>query len=47
MPLIREASDEARKKNIAKLIAEGKTPAEAVAIAYSIQEEARKGGGKK
>ena len=42
MPLIKSGSKEAREKNIAKEIASGKDPKQAVAIGYSVQREAKK-----
>lgn len=42
MPLIKSASTAARKKNLGKEIAAGKPPAQAAAIAYSVQREASK-----
>ena len=42
MPLGKGRSKKARQANIDKLIAEGKEPKQAVAIAYSVQEQARK-----
>lgn len=42
MPLIRSVQNSARQKNIEREIAAGKDPKQAVAIAYSVQREARK-----
>jgi hypothetical protein len=42
MPLSHGKSDEARSKNIKTEIGAGKSPAQAAAIAYSIQREAKK-----
>lgn len=42
MPLIKSPTKAAREKNIAKEIASGKKPAQAVAIGYSVQREAKK-----
>jgi hypothetical protein len=44
MPLIHGTSQESLHENIKRLIAEGKKKKEAVAIAYSIQREAKKQG---
>jgi hypothetical protein len=44
MPLIKSASKKAREKNIAKEIAAGKPPRQAVAIGYAVQRRAKKGG---
>jgi hypothetical protein len=41
MPLIKSSSNQARGKNIATEIRSGKKPAQAAAIAYSVQREAR------
>lgn len=46
MPLIKSASDKARSKNIGKEIAAGRSPAQAAAIAYSVQREAKAKAGK-
>lgn len=43
MPLIKSASKKAFKENLGKEIGAGKKPAQAAAIAYSVQ---RKAGGK-
>lgn len=43
MPLEESASNESLHENIKRLIAEGKPRAQAVAIAYEIQEKAQKG----
>jgi hypothetical protein len=42
MPLIKSASPKARAANVKREIAAGKPPKQAVAIAYSVQREARK-----
>lgn len=42
MPLKRGTSDKTRQANIKTEIAAGKPPKEAVAIAYSVQREAKK-----
>ena len=44
MPLIKSPSKKARQKNIAKEIASGKDPKQAVAIAYSVQRKAKRKG---
>lgn len=41
MPLIEGESDKARSENIAKEIGAGKKPAQAEAIAYSVQRKAK------
>lgn len=41
MPLIEGKSDKARSENIAKEIGAGKKPAQAEAIAYSVQRKAK------
>jgi hypothetical protein len=47
MPLVKSASKEAFRKNVAAEIRSGKKPAQAVAIAYSVKREAAKSSGKK
>lgn len=47
MPLIKSASKQAFKKNLGKEIASGKKPAQAAAIAYSVQRKAQAKKGKK
>lgn len=47
MPLNKGTSKKARYENIQKLIDEGKDPKQAVAIGYSVQEEAKKKKAKK
>lgn len=42
MPLIKKPTEKAREKNIAAEIKAGKPPKQAVAIAYSVQREAKK-----
>ena len=42
MPLIKSTSKKARQQNIETEIQAGKPPEQAVAIGYSIQEQARK-----
>lgn len=42
MPLSRSPSKEARQKNIETEIKSGRDPAQAVAIAYSVQEKNRR-----
>lgn len=42
MPLKKGVSDNTREANIKKEIAAGKPPKQAVAIAYSVQKEAKK-----
>lgn len=42
MPLIKSSSNKARSANIGKEIASGRKPAQAAAIAYSVQREAEK-----
>lgn len=42
MPLVKSSSKAAREKNISREIAAGKPVKQAVAIAYSVQKEARK-----
>ena len=42
MPLKKGVSDKTRESNIKKEIAAGKPPKQAVAIAYSMQREAKK-----
>lgn len=42
MPLTKSPSNAARAKNVAKEIAAGKPPAQAAAIAYSVQRDAKK-----
>lgn len=42
MPLVKSSSKAARQANIEKEIASGKKPAQAVAIGYSVQREARR-----
>lgn len=42
MPLSKSTSDKARSENIQKEIDSGKDPKQAVAIAYSVQREAKK-----
>ena len=46
MPLKKATSDKARQANIKRELAEGKKPAQAVAIGYAVQREAiaKKGG---
>jgi hypothetical protein len=44
MPLIKSTSKQAVGKNIAREIRAGKKPAQAAAIAYSVQRDARKTG---
>ena len=46
MPLIKSASKEAFHKNVQAEIKAGKKPSQAAAIAYSVQKEARRKGGK-
>jgi hypothetical protein len=46
MPLKKSASNKVRQENIAKEIASGKDPKQAVAIGYSVQREAKKHAGK-
>jgi hypothetical protein len=41
MPLIKSSSNQARGKNIATEIRSGKKPAQAAAIAYSVQRAAK------
>lgn len=41
MPLIKSASKVARNKNIAELIASGREPKQAAAIAYEVQRKAK------
>lgn len=43
MPLRKGTSEETRRANTDKLIKEGRDPMQAVAIAYSVQERARRG----
>jgi hypothetical protein len=43
MPLIKGYSNKSIQKNIAKEIASGKKPSQAVAIAYSVARKAKKG----
>lgn len=47
MPLNKSPSNAARAQNVAKEISSGKKPAQAVAIAYSVQREAKKQSGNK
>lgn len=42
MPLIKSTSKKARQTNIKREIKAGKPPAQAVAIGYSVQRQARK-----
>ena len=42
MPLVKSKSEKAFKANIKKEIEAGKPPKQAVAIAYSVQREAKK-----
>lgn len=42
MPLIKSASKKARETNIAKEIASGKPPKQAVAIGYAVQRRAKR-----
>lgn len=42
MPLSKSTSDKARSENIKREIDSGKDPKQAVAIAYSVQREAKK-----
>lgn len=44
MPLKKSASNKARSENVKREIAAGKKPSQAVAIAYSVQRQARKSG---
>lgn len=44
MPLIRSASDAARRENTRREIEAGKDPAQAVAIGYAVQRRARRPG---
>lgn len=46
MPLEKSASKKARERNIAREIAAGKPPAQAVAIGYSVQRQAATRGSK-
>ena len=47
MPLVKSASQSAFRKNIAAEVRSGKKPAQAAAIAYSVQREAAKKSGAK
>ena len=47
MPLVKSASPAAFRKNIAAEVKAGKKPAQAAAIAYSVQREAAKKSGAK
>ncbi len=47
MPLIKSASNKARQENIKRELAANKPPKQAVAIAYSVQREARRRQGKR
>ena len=42
MPLIKKPTEKAKENNIATEIKAGKPPKQAVAIAYSVQREAKK-----
>lgn len=44
MPLVKSASKKAFKKNVRAEVNAGKTKRQAVAIAYSVQREARRKG---
>lgn len=44
MPLKKSSSKKAREENVAKEIASGKPVKQAVAIAYSVQRQAKKKG---
>lgn len=46
MPLVKSPSKEAFRKNVKAEIKSGKTPSQAVAIAYSVKREAAKKGSK-
>lgn len=46
MPLIKSSSKKAREANIAKEIAAGKPPKQAVAIGYAVQRRSQKKRGK-
>lgn len=45
MPLIKKATKAARAQNIKILVKEGRPPAQAVAISYSMQREAKRKAG--
>jgi len=47
MPLKKSSSNAARESNVKKEIASGNDPKQAVAIAYSVQREAKKKASKK
>ncbi len=47
MPLVKSTSKEAFRKNVKAEISSGKKPAQAVAIAYSVQRKAAEPKGKK
>lgn len=42
MPLVQGASESARRENVRRLLAEGRSPSQALAIARSVQERARR-----
>ena len=47
MPLVKSASKEALRRNIAAEVKSGKSPAQAAAIAYSVKREAQRPAPKK
>lgn len=42
MPLVKKPGKKARQQNVAREIAAGKPPKQAVAIAYSVERESRR-----